>query len=154
MVTIKEKLTVITRVKGACPTHSRTDITVRNVVAVIDEPVERGGTNAGPTPTEALIAALVACSNVIGHKCAEKHGVDIKALEINAEAHFDRRGVTLTEQVDVPFPLIKLIFDLTTPANDQKIAAMRSDLARFCAVGMVIRKSGTVIEEVWNIHRG
>ncbi len=153
MVTIKEKTTVVTRVKGACPTHSRTDISVRDVTSVVDEPVARGGTNAGPTPTETLIAALVACSNVIGHKCAEKHGVDVKSLEISAEAHFDRRGVTLAEEVDVPFPLIKLTFDLETSASDAQVAAMRADLARFCAVGKVIRQAGTNIEEVWNLKR-
>lgn len=153
MVTIREKTTIATRLKGACPTHSRTEISVRDVKAYIDEPKERGGTNMGPTPTETLVAALVACSNVIGHRCAEKNGVEIQALDIEAEAQFDRRGAQLAAEVEVPFPSIKLVFNLTTPASDDQVAAMKADLARYCPVGKVIRNSGTQIEEVWNVKR-
>ena len=47
MVTVREKTTVTQRVHGACATHSRTEISVRDVKAVIDEPKEREGTNMG-----------------------------------------------------------------------------------------------------------
>lgn len=154
MVNIKPKTTVTTRVKGQCPTHSRTEISVRDVKSLVDEPIERGGTNLGPTPTETMIAALVACSNVIGHKCAEKNGVEIQALDIEAEAQFDRRGVTLEEEVQVPFPVIKLTFNITTPASEAQVMAMKTDLAKYCAVSKVIRSAGTQVEEVWNIKRG
>src|SRR5215470_3942517 len=80
MITVKEKTTVTQRIQGNCPTHSRTEISVRDVKAVIDEPKEREGTNMGPTPTETMVAALIACTNVISHKCAKKHGVDFKAM--------------------------------------------------------------------------
>ena len=70
MVVVREKTTVTQRIHGKCPTHSRTDISVRDVKTVIDEPKEREGTNMGPTPTETMVAALIACTNVISHKCA------------------------------------------------------------------------------------
>src|SRR5260370_35727414 len=38
MGTVKEKATVTQRVHGACATHSRTEISVRDVKALIDEP--------------------------------------------------------------------------------------------------------------------
>ena len=71
MVTMKEKTTVTQRVRGNCPTHSRTEISVRDVKAVVGEPKEREGTNMSPTPTETMVAALIACTNVITHKCAK-----------------------------------------------------------------------------------
>src|SRR5262249_18398345 len=94
MVTVKEKTTVTQRIHGNCPTHSRTEISVRGVRTVIDEPREREGTNMGPTPTETMVAALIACTNVISHKCAKKHGVELKAMTINAESsrHTVARG--------------------------------------------------------------
>ena len=153
MVVIREKATVLTKVKGECPTHSRTDISVRDVKSVVDEPVERGGTNLGPTPTETLIAALIACTNVIGNKCAQKHGVQVKAMAIDAEATFDRRGVQLIEEIEVPFPKIRLNISLTTPASDAQVALMKSDLRKFCPLAKVIRAAGTEIEEVWKITR-
>lgn len=76
MAVVKEKTTVTQRVHGNCPTHSRTELSARDVTTVIDEPKERDGTNMGPTPTEALVASLIACTNVISHKCAQKHGVE------------------------------------------------------------------------------
>jgi putative redox protein len=103
MVPVKEKTVVTQRVHGDCPTHSRTDISTRDVRTIIDEPRERDGTNMGPTPTETLIASLIACTNVISHKCAHKHGVDFKSMSIDAESSFDRRGTQLSEEIEVPF---------------------------------------------------
>ena len=47
MVTVREKTTVTQRIHGNCPTHSRTEISVRDVRTVIDEPKERDGPEAG-----------------------------------------------------------------------------------------------------------
>ena len=49
---IRAKTVVTVHLDGACVSHSRTDVHVRDRVLVIDEPEERGGTNAGPSPTE------------------------------------------------------------------------------------------------------
>jgi uncharacterized OsmC-like protein len=34
-------------------------------------PKEREGMNMGPTPTETMVAALIACTNVISQECAK-----------------------------------------------------------------------------------
>ncbi|MGE3991523.1 OsmC family protein [Pseudorhodoplanes sp.] len=154
MAVVKEKTTVTQRLHAECPTHSRTEVVVRDVRAVIDEPKERDGTNMGPTPTETLIAALVACTNVIGHKCAHKHGVDLASMSIDAETVFDRRGTQLLEEVDIPFPRIRLVINVTTNASDDSLERVKTDLHRFCPIAKVIRNSGTQIEEVWNVTRG
>ena len=86
MVTVKAKTTVQQKITATCPTHSRSDLRVRDLEAVIDEPVERDGTNLGFTPTETLIAALIGCTNVISHKIAHKHGIDFKDMTIDADA--------------------------------------------------------------------
>jgi uncharacterized OsmC-like protein len=153
MAVTTEKAVATQRIHGNCPTHSRTDISTRDVKTVIDEPRERDGTNMGPTPTETLIASLIACTNVISHKCARKHGVDFKSMSIDAEAAFDRRGVQLLEEIEVPFQKIRLVINVTTDANEADIAKVKADLHRFCPVSKVIRNSGTPIEEVWNIRR-
>jgi putative redox protein len=99
MAIVKEKAVVTQRIHGDFPTHSRIEISTRDVTTVIDEPKERDGTNMAPTPTETLVAALVACTNVIGHKCAQKHGVKFSSMSIDAEAPFDRRGTQLLEEI-------------------------------------------------------
>jgi uncharacterized OsmC-like protein len=153
MVTVREKTVVTQRMHADCPTHARTEISTRDVRTIIDEPKEREGTNMGPSPTETLVAALVGCTNVISHKCAKKHGVEIKAMSIDAEWMFDRRGVTLMEEIEVPFPKIRLVMNVTTDASDPDLEKVKADLHRFCPVSKVIRNSGTDIEEIWNVTR-
>jgi uncharacterized OsmC-like protein len=138
---------------GYCPTHSRTEISVRDVRTVIDEPKEREGTNMGLTPTETMVAALIACTNVISHKCAKKHGVELKAMTIDAESTLDRRGTQLLEEIEVPFPKIRLVIDVTTDASEAEMEKVKADLRRFCPISKVIRNSGTELEEVWNVAR-
>lgn len=151
MAVIKEKTVVTQRIHGECPTHSRTEISTRDVKTTIDEPKEREGTNMAPTPTETLVGALIACTNVIGHKCAKKHGVDIQSMSIDAEAEFDRRGTQLLEEIEVPFQKIRLVINLVTDANDEQLQNVKEDLHRFCPVSKVFRHAGTQIEEVWNV---
>ena len=153
MVVVKEKTTVTQRIHGSCPTHSRTEVSVRDVRTVIDEPREREGTNMGPTPTETMVSALIACINVISHKCAKKHGVEFKAMTVDAESIFDRRGAQLQEEIEVPFPKIRLVINVTTDASEADMEKVKADLHRFCPVSKVVRNSGTQLEEVWNVTR-
>ena len=153
MVNIKPKTVVTMNLHGTCASHSHTDIAVRDQRITIDEPEVRGGTNLGPAPTETLLAALIGCTNVITHKIAAKNGVRIDALSVDVEAAFDRRGVTLVEEVAVPFPEITMRVDVTTDAEESAIETLKTDLAKFCPVSKVIRQSGTKLNEVWTIIR-
>jgi uncharacterized OsmC-like protein len=147
----KAKTVVTMKLGGNCPSHSRTDVSVRDVKTTIDEPAERGGTNQGLTPTETLMASLIGCTNVITHKVAEKNGVDIDSLSVKLEAQFDRRGVTLAEEVNVPFPTVTLTIDLVTGADAAAVEKVKRDLQRFCPVSKVFRACGTDLKEVWNV---
>jgi uncharacterized OsmC-like protein len=153
VVTIKPKTVVTQKLQGACPTHARTDVSVRDLSLTIDEPKERGGTNTGPSPTETLMSALIACTNVITHKIAAKHGIAIDAMSVDLEAKFDRRGVTLAEEIAVPFPEVTLTINLTSEASAAEIETLKSELAMFCPVSKVIREAGTRITEIWNVER-
>jgi len=151
MAGISEKTTIKMRMEGVAQSHSRTDVGIRGLVNVIDEPVERGGTNLGMSPTETFAASLIGCTNVIGHKIAHKNGVEFKAMKIRLEADFDRRGVTLAEDVGVPFPAMTLFIDVTTDATEAQIDQIRHELAMYCPIAKVVRASGTQLSEVWNI---
>ena len=153
MAVARPKHIVQQRVTGACPTHSRTDISVRDVASVIDEPRERDGTNAGPTPTETMIASLIGCTNVISHKIAHKYGVDFESMSVTAEASFDRRGAMLEREIDLPFPKVVLNIEVTTSASDDELAKVRQELPMYCPVSKVFRAAGAEVEEVWTVNR-
>lgn len=147
---IKQKTTISATIKSTSPSHSLSRCRVRDVDFNIDEPVERDGTNLGPTPTETVVAALIGCTNVIANKCAEKLGIDIGHLTIDATYTLDRRGAMLAEEVDVPFPKIVLNITADGPATEAELQNVSKELNRFCPVSKVFRAAGTEIVENWS----
>ncbi len=143
------KTTVKLRASAHCPSHSLAEISVRDVAFTIDEPIERDGTNHGPTPTETAIAALIGCTNVIGHKCAARLGVDIGNLDISAVCDFDRRGVTLSNEIDIPFQRIALSVVADGTASDDQLAQVTAEVDKYCPLSKLFRQAGTVIETSW-----
>ena len=148
-MTVAPKTVIQMNVEATAPSHSRTNFRVRNLRYSIDEPEERGGTNAGPTPTEGAVSSLVGCTNVIGNKCAAKLGVDIGHLDISAVCDFDRRGVTLAEEISVPFQRIELTIVSDGSCSDEELQLVAAETAKFCPLSKLFRGAGTEIAETW-----
>lgn len=146
---IRPKTTVKLRAQAECPSHSLAQVAVRDLVFAIDEPTERGGTNQGPTPTDTALAALIGCTNVIGNKCAKSLGIEIGHLNISATCEFDRRGVTLQEEIDVPFTRIDLHIETDRAVAAEDLARLQAEVAKFCPLSKLFRQAGTVIDETW-----
>lgn len=146
---VKMKTVVTYRTTATCTTHARTDIPVRDLNVVIDEPTERGGTNMGPTPTEAAMTALIACTNVIGHKNAKRLGIDLGEVTIDANVKFDRRGVLMEEEIDVPFPAISLTVNCITAASQDELDSVGRETAKYCAIAKLFEAAGTDLTVDW-----
>ena len=147
---IKMKTSVTLKAKADCPSHSKADVAVRDLVFAIDEPTARGGTNAGPTPTDTALAALIGCTNVIGHKCAAALGVDIGHLTIDATCEFDRRGVTLQEEIEIPFTHVRLDVTSSGTASPEELARVANDTDKFCPLAKLFSAAGTKLEVHWH----
>lgn len=146
---IKMKTSVTLTAKADCPSHSLAEVAVRDLTQMIDEPVERGGSNKGFTPTDTALSALIGCTNVIGHKCATKLGIDIGHLQISAKCRFNRLGVTLAEEIDVPFEQIDLVVVSEGTATQDELNAVAAEVAKYCPLAKLFRGGGTVINEDW-----
>jgi len=143
-------LTPVTlRIGGDCPGYAHSLVRVRGHAVAIDEPAERGGTDLGPAPTEALVAALVGVCNVILRRIARRDGVAIRALHVEAEAVLDRRGVWLAEAIGNPWQVIRLRLAIDTDADDARLALWSDDLARFSPIHALFAAAGTPIETAW-----
>ena len=114
-------------------------------------PLERGGTNQGFSPTETFAASLIGCTNVISQKIAHKNGLHMTISEIRLEAQFDRRGVTLAEDVAVPFPAMTLHIAAITDATPEQMTQLQLELAMYCPIAKLVRASGTQLTELWTI---
>lgn len=75
---------------------------------VIDEPLEAGGGDQGPSPTRTLGAALAACTAITCEMYAGRKGWELGALEVDVEINYDdSRGTASGFEVTlrVPAPL-------------------------------------------------
>ncbi len=146
---IRQKSTITVKMAGTATSHARVEVAVRDLTSQIDEPVERGGTNTGLSPTETAYAALIGCTNTIGNKCANKLGIDIGQLGFEMEVDFDRRGVLLLAEVDVPFTAIRLTVSCDGPANQQELDRVAAETAKYCAVSKLYERAGTNLDINW-----
>lgn len=146
---IRMKTSVTLSIDAACTSHSVAQIRTRDLVQIIDEPIERHGTNLGFTPTDTALSALAGCTNTIGHKCATKLGVDIGNLNISVKCRFNRLGVTLAEEIDVPFEEIDLVVVADGPASQDDLNRVAAEVTKYCPLAKLFRGAGTVINEDW-----
>ncbi len=74
---------------------------------VIDEPLDAGGGDEGPSPTRAVAAALAACTAITCEMYAERKGWELGRVEVEVEASYGDNGrlVEATVLLRVPEPL-------------------------------------------------
>lgn len=147
---IRQKTLVTIKLGGRSTSHSRSETNIRDLISVIDEPAERGGTNEGPSPTETAFASLIGCTSVIGQKCAAKLDVDIGTLDFEMEVDFDRRGVLLTEEIEVPFKAIRLKVTSNGSATEDQVQAVAEETAKYCPIAKLYQNAGTDLEVIWS----
>ena len=147
---IKQKTSMTIKLAGQGTSHSRAEVAVDGQLVVIDEPKARGGTDEGPSPTATAYSALIGCTNVIGNKCAAALGVDIGHLTFEMEVDFDRRGVLLQEEVDVPFTAIRLEVMAHGPASDDDLQRVATETEKYCPISKLYEKAGTDLTVTWS----
>ena len=71
---------------------------------VIDEPVESGGANQGPSPTRALAASLAACTAITVEMYAARKGWELGQVEVEVEMTYDEKGTPSSFDVLLQVP--------------------------------------------------
>ena len=95
------------------------------------------------------MTALIACTNVIGHRTADRLGIDLGEITIDANCKFDRRGVLMEEEIDVPFPEITLDVNCTSSASQEELDLVGVETAKFCAIAKLFEAAGTDLTVNW-----
>lgn len=149
---IKEKPIWTFRVRGTHVSATKSRVVARDVEMVIDEPIERGGTNEGPMPVETMIMGLVGCTHVISNKLAKANGVEIAEMEIEVTTKMDSHGTRLIKPIDVPFPEVHLAIDARMNGTPEAIAEVARKLRDHCAVSKMLQMSGSQVTETWTIN--
>lgn len=83
----------------------RLEIRVRGHAMYADQPVEDGGGDTGPTPTEIFIAGLAGCIAFYAERFLRRHRLPVEGLAVGCEYAWDENphrvgGISIT--VDAP----------------------------------------------------
>ena len=116
----------------------RNDIEVGPHSLIADEPVEAGGTGAGPTPYDFLNAALGACTSMTIHVVARRENIPIESLEISVSNDRmyarDCADCTSTEGYIHRFTVSIKVEGNLTPAQRERVLTV----ARRCPVAKTL----------------
>ena len=149
---VKEKAIWTFRTNAKQVTKTKSHAKSRDVEMIIDEPIERGGTNEGPMPVEMVFAGLAGCTHVISNKLATANDVVIEDMEIDIVTTMDSHGTRLIKPIDVPFPKVIININATMSGHPENINEVVTKLSKHCAVAMMLRQSGSEVIENWTVN--
>ena len=107
-----------------------------------------GGDGTLACSGDMLLQALVACAGVTMRSVAVNRGIDVEGT-IRAEGDLDFRG-TLGVDRDAPvgFTAIRLLFDLSTPVENDEVSDLVRTTERYCVVLQTLAHSPNLTVEV------
>ena len=79
-------------------------IDIRGHQLTVDEPVDRGGADEGPTPQELLAASIASCTAITLRIYANRKGWDLGQVEVECEYETAERGSPTQLNVVVRLP--------------------------------------------------
>ena len=108
-----------------------------------------GGSGAELCSGDMLLEALVACAGVTMKAVATSMGIALRAGKVLAEGDLDFRGTLgVAKDAAVGFTDIRLIFELDTDADQDKLATLLKLTERYCVVLQTLRRSPAVEAKV------
>lgn len=152
MATVKEKPIWKFKVTGQHETATKSSTTARSKTYIVDEPIQRGGTDLGPMPVEYVFMGLVGCTHVISNKLAIANGITFTDMEIDIDVTMDSHGTRLIKPVDVPFPEVTLNITATYEGPKAGALSVVEKLRHHCAVSKMLQESGTRVVENWVLN--
>jgi putative redox protein len=127
----------------------RTTVEARAHVYELDEPVAVGGTDAGPTPYEALLGALGACTAITLRMYADRKGWPLEAVHVRlrtARAH--EPDCEVCETAEVGPHRVERRIDLEGPLTEEQRRRLLQ-IADRCPVKQTLNRGIQVVDEMY-----
>ncbi|MGV9674735.1 OsmC family protein [Nocardia sp. NPDC003482] len=101
----------------------------------VDEPPSLGGEDTAANPVEVYLAALIACHTVTYRFWAQRLGIAVADLAIEAEGDLDVRGFFgLDDAVRPGFQKVRLTVRVTGPESADRYAELHRAVEKHCPV--------------------
>ena len=123
-------------------------VQVRGFTIISDEPIEDGGTNAGPSPKELLLAALGACAAITAKMYANRKGWALEGVEIDLSTarHKTPDYPAYTGEGDFVHEFRQRIVFKGDLTHEQKLRLL--EIAGKCPVHRALTEPSFMIEEL------
>ena len=123
------------RAAGALTTGVATELRIGRHRLVIDEPPSLGGADAAPNPVEFALASFIACQVVTYRFWADKLGVRLDGVDVQAEGDLDVRGfLGMAEGVRAGFGAVRLQVKLSGPESADRYDELKAAVDAHCPV--------------------
>lgn len=101
---------------------------------LVDEPAGLAGDDAGASPVEFALGALLGCQTVVYRLYAKRLGIVIDRLELRAEGDLDVRGLFGADDVRAGFAGIRVVVDIDGPESRERYDELRQVVDAHCPV--------------------
>lgn len=101
---------------------------------IVDEPAGLAGDDAGASPVEVALGALLGCQSVVYRLYAQRLGLTIDRLELHAEGDLDVRGLFGADDVRPGFRGIRIVVDIDGPDERERYEDLRRVVDAHCPV--------------------
>ena len=132
---------------------------VRNLPPIyVDEPVELGGKDSGPTPLEMTLCALNSCTAMIMNILRKEMRFDLKGVRFEAQgihdvrrAEMKRTGKLFSQVEPIAYHYHKVIqrVYIKTSESDERLAHFRHEVERLCPLYALFRDAKVNVEAEW-----
>lgn len=113
----------------------RSEVRLREHALTVDEPRGIGGSNAGPTPIELVLAALGTCQEITYRAFATALGIPLQAVAVTVEGDIDFRGFFAVDEAVRPgFQRLRVRVHLESSASPQERQRLTDMVNRHCPV--------------------
>ncbi len=102
---------------------------------IVDEPAALAGDDAGPSPVEYALGALISCQVVVYRLYAHALGIRVDDIRVDAEGDLDaRRLFGIDESVRPGFTAVRLTVSLEGPEPEERYEELRRVVDEHCPV--------------------
>ena len=106
--------------------HFVSKLSMRGHLLVADEPVDNGGSDTGPTPTELLLSSLASCTTSTLRMYADRKGWEVDRIDLEMGIRIEK---TDAGQISYLESIIEITGNVTIEQKERLL-----DIARKCPI--------------------
>lgn len=112
----------------------RTDVRIRDHAFLTDEPVDKGGTDTGPTPSELLAGALAACTSITIRMYADRKQWPVGDIDVRVwRRRVDEKDPADPSAAPRRIDVFEMEVDIDGPLTEEQLGRLM-DIAGRCPV--------------------